>query len=321
MSPSDTRGLESTSGVVRQPVSHSTFINFPFCYDVPGQKDRFDVFIEKGIVDPLTAVIFVIDANNEYVDALSRLNSMLQLAYAHNLNPKIEVFIHKVDCLTEDEKVGIQREITDRINSFNDEHYSQKQINAFHEHSPISIGYNLTTIYDHSIFEAFSKVVQKLIPDLEDLEHLLNTFINSCLIDKVFILDVGTKIYLATDSMSADMCSYELCCDMIDIVGGISAIYSKCSSDPKTPKKLSPTSLALNSFHSNPSFELAGASIIEGTYSLIQLDTRFVLYMRGLNEFMVLVCLIKEEAMDKIGIINYNFQILKTGLNKVLEIA
>lgn len=38
----------------------------------------------------------------------------------------------------------------------------------------------LTSIYDHSIFEAFSKVVQKLIPQLPTLENLLNIFISVC---------------------------------------------------------------------------------------------------------------------------------------------
>lgn len=33
------------------------------------------------------------------------------------------------------------------------------------------------SIYDHSIFEAFSKVVQKLIPQLPTLENLLNILI------------------------------------------------------------------------------------------------------------------------------------------------
>lgn len=34
-----------------------------------------------------------------------------------------------------------------------------------------------SSIYDHSIFEAFSKVVQKLIPQLPTLENLLNILI------------------------------------------------------------------------------------------------------------------------------------------------
>ena len=34
--------------------------------------------------------------------------------------------------------------------------------------------YHLTSIYDHSIFEAFSKVVHKLIPQHRQLEKLLD---------------------------------------------------------------------------------------------------------------------------------------------------
>ncbi len=38
--------------------------------------------------------------------------------------------------------------------------------------------FHLTTIYDHSIFEAFSKVVQKLIPYRDAYEDLLNIFLS-----------------------------------------------------------------------------------------------------------------------------------------------
>lgn len=45
----------------------------------------------------------------------------------------------------------------------------------------------LTSIYDHSIFEAFSKVVQKLIPQLPTLENLLNIFISVCVSTSMFL--------------------------------------------------------------------------------------------------------------------------------------
>lgn len=118
------------------------------------------------------------------------------------------------------------------------------------------ISFYLTSIYDHSIFEAFSKVVQKLIPQLPTLENLLNIFISVCFIfnshsnsksqsmsclhllfiniccvfqhsgiEKAFLFDVVSKIYIATDSSPVDMQSYELCCDMIDVVIDVSCIY------------------------------------------------------------------------------------------------
>lgn len=39
------------------------------------------------------------------------------------------------------------------------------------------------------------------------------------------MFDVKTKIYVATDSSPVDMQSYELCCDMIDVVIDLSSIY------------------------------------------------------------------------------------------------
>lgn len=44
-------------------------------------------------------------------------------------------------------------------------------------------------------------------------------------IEKAFLFDVVSKIYIATDSSPVDMQTYELCCDMIDVVIDISCIY------------------------------------------------------------------------------------------------
>lgn len=44
-------------------------------------------------------------------------------------------------------------------------------------------------------------------------------------IEKAFLFDVVSKIYIATDSSPVDMQSYELCCEMIDVVIDVSCIY------------------------------------------------------------------------------------------------
>lgn len=44
-------------------------------------------------------------------------------------------------------------------------------------------------------------------------------------VEKAFLFDVVSKIYLATDSSPVDMQSFELCCDMIDVVIDLSSIY------------------------------------------------------------------------------------------------
>lgn len=125
------------------------------------------------------------------------------------------MFIHKVDGLSDDSKIEAQRDISSRVN----EELADNGLDT------LKLSYYLTSIYDHSIFEAFSKVVQKLIPQLPTLENLLNIFNNNSAIEKSFLFDVVSKIYIATDSSPVDMQSYELCCDMIDVVIDISCIY------------------------------------------------------------------------------------------------
>ncbi len=43
--------------------------------------------------------------------------------------------------------------------------------------------------------------------------------------EKSFLIDVVSKVYIATDSSPVDMQTYELCSDMIDVVIDVSCIY------------------------------------------------------------------------------------------------
>ncbi|KAB0355068.1 hypothetical protein FD755_022527 [Muntiacus reevesi] len=67
----------------------------------------------------------------------------------------------------------------------------------------LHLSFYFTSIYDGSIFAAFSKVLPKLIPQLPILENLLNIIISNSGIEK------------------------ELCCDMIDVVIYVSLLTTK----------------------------------------------------------------------------------------------
>ncbi len=185
-------------------------------WDFPGQLDFWDpAFDVESIFGAIGALIWVIDAQDEYLDAINRLNlTILRLQQSYpTIN--IEVFIHKVDGLSDDYKFDIQRDIIQRI--------QDELADAGYENAPIS--YHLTSIYDHSIFEAFSKVCQKLITQLPALEGLLNLLCANCHMDKAFLFDVLSKIYIATDTSPVDMRSYEVCSDYIDVIVDVSEVY------------------------------------------------------------------------------------------------
>lgn len=215
MSPNETLFLESSSKITKDEVSTSSFVSFSI-WNYSGQLDFFDNHVDDELFNGfIGALVFVIDAQEDYSEALTKLYHTV--ARVHKINPTIlfEVFIHKVDCVSEENRLEIQRDIYQRLtDDLQDGGYDS-----------IKFNYHLTSIYDHSIFEAFSKVVQKLIPQLHELEQTLNMFISNSRIEKAFLFDVLSKIYIATDGSPVDVQTYELCCDMIDVVIDISGIY------------------------------------------------------------------------------------------------
>ncbi|CAH1247280.1 ras-related GTP-binding protein C-like isoform X2 [Branchiostoma lanceolatum] len=284
MSPNETLFLESTNKIVKDDISNSSFVQFQI-WDFPGQIDFFDpTFDSEMIFGGCGALIFVIDAQDDYMEALAKLHMTVSRAYKVNPNIKFEVFIHKVDGLSDDHKIETQRDIHQRAN----DDLADAGLEAIH------LSFYLTSIYDHSIFEAFSKVVQKLIPQLPTLENLLNILISNSGIEKAFLFDVVSKIYIATDSSPVDMQSYELCCDMIDVVIDVSCIYGLKDGE--------------------------GSCYDKESSSIIKLNNATILYLREVNRFLALVCILREDNFDRQGIIDYNFHCFRQAIQEVFEV-
>nr|XP_006626285.1 PREDICTED: ras-related GTP-binding protein D [Lepisosteus oculatus] len=193
--------------------------------------------------------------------------------------------VHKVDGLSDDHKIEKQRDIHKRAN----DDLADAALERIH------LSFYLTSIYDHSIFEAFSKVVQKLIPQLPTLENLLNIFISNSGIEKAFLFDVVSKIYIATDSTPVDMQTYELCCDMIDVVIDISCIYGLTGDEMATPYD-------------------------KESMAIIRLNNTTVMYLKEVTKFLALVCFLREESFERKGLIDYNFHCFRKAIQEVFEV-
>src|SRR5271155_2086498 len=118
---------------------------------------------------------------DDYQGALNKLHFTITRALAVNPSIHLEVFIHKVDTLTTDYQQGmhrswawlmvdIKRDIQQRVG---DELADVGLVD-------VPIEYHMTSIFDHSIFEAFSQIIQKLIPQLHTLQDLLNNLVDVC---------------------------------------------------------------------------------------------------------------------------------------------
>lgn len=181
-----------------------------------GQQNSYDEIFSKA-----TAIIFVLDAQDEpYDHVLQSFTDTVTRAVRANPTIAVEVFVHKVDgelFLSDEAKYDCRRDVMQQV--------ADELADAGLSHDAIPISYHLTSIYDHSVFEAFSRVVQRLIPELPTLEHLLNVLVSTCSMEKAYLFDVASKLYISTDSSPVDMQSVELCSDMIDVVLDVSGIY------------------------------------------------------------------------------------------------
>lgn len=285
MPPNETLYLEPTQNVVRTDVWHSSFVNFSM-YDFPGGTELTDGAAEsEELLKAAKSLVFVLDAQDEYRDALDSLNRTVFKAATTNPDMTIQVFIHKVDGLSDDHKIEVQRDIHSHvIEALHDQHMDHVQVSFF-----------LTSIYDHSVFEAFSKVVQRLVPRLQaTLEKLLDTLVASCRMEKAFLFDVVSKIYVATDSAPVDMQTYELCSDMIDVSLDISGIYG-----PKEDLVI---------------------PYDDQMASHIRLASGTVLYLRGVSRYVAIVCQLRDESSSKHGLVLYNFSVFRDAIQQLFDL-
>merc|ERR1719379_1182970 len=148
MSPHETLFLETTQKIEVTSVArvvHFKVVEFPGNHVFEDQHDA-TVFSRCG------SLVFVIDAQDEpYSEAIGAAKRLI--VRAHRINPKIsfDILIHKVDgdlFFSDEHKTECQRGIhaglTEEISDIMD----------------VQLTFHCTSIYDHSIFEAFSKVVQ-----------------------------------------------------------------------------------------------------------------------------------------------------------------
>merc|ERR1711939_1153021 len=197
LSPADTLFIEPTSRI--ETASMQSFITFesaelPASYATAAAAPAPD-FDHHAIFSNAGAVIWILDVQDEY---LSSITSMIQTAVflaEHYPRVNFEVFIHKIDGLSEEYKYETFREVRQRMQD------------------------------ELSVFEAMSKVVQRLLPQLPAMEALLNKLCSSCRIQKAYLFDTMSKIYVATDASPTFLRDYEVCSDYVDVIVDIKQIY------------------------------------------------------------------------------------------------
>ncbi|KAL7314269.1 GTP-binding protein gtr2 [Mucor circinelloides] len=333
MPPQDTLLLESTTKIQKEDVTRS-FIDFQI-WDFPGQVNYFDdtAYDAREIFDTVGSLVFVIDAQDDYSNALHRLQYTIVKVWQVNPGITFEILVHKVDGLSEEYRDDVKIDIIRKMQEF---------LVDIDEEQNIHLLYHLTSIYDNSIYEAFSKIIQKLIRELPTLENLLNILRANSGVEKAYLFDTLTKIYIATDSTPVEMDSYELCSDMIDVVLDIECIYGPQSGsmpyateedeletkntttlgyDESTLQDLDVGTAQQNQIKSTNAAAATTSTSEPDASSIIKLNNGDVLYMKEINSLLALICMIKNDNYKKYGLLDYNFQCFTDAVTELFRFS
>lgn len=156
LSPHETLLLESTDGVDIQQIQNIDFLRFQ-TWDFGGDFDvtqgvmyKDQVISPEVILRGSCTMVYVIDAQeNDFEDSLPKLIETIIAAHKINSQIHFEIFLHKVDSdvVSEENKNERQQLLQNYVAS----ELSDAQ-------GEILVSYYVTSIYDHSALEAFSKV-------------------------------------------------------------------------------------------------------------------------------------------------------------------
>ncbi|KAJ7227401.1 Gtr1/RagA G protein Gtr2 [Mycena pura] len=207
--PKQTFYLETTMRVDKH--AYDTVIPLEI-WDCPG---NITVETLGAPLAQFSALIFVIDIRDLYKQPISKLVEFIVAAYHDNPSLFVEVFVHKAEKLQEDDKIENFRQIQERVQDDLMERECEQMPYNFH----------LTSVYDHSLHEAFSKVLHKLIHSLPFLEDLVNVFCANTQSPKAFLFDIASRLYVATDNSPVDSATHNLCCDYLSMLNSLGSLY------------------------------------------------------------------------------------------------
>ena len=364
LSPLDTTFLENTISLEVSRVATNPLTRFDI-WEVPGDWCAGEDVVcadgtllsSEAIFARASMLLFVIDAQDEDVTTVHSWqvrHLVAAMSQAHAVSPEMSfvVLIHKMDddpFVSGGARFETQADLQYQI-------VQELEATGIDTIEPV---YHMTSIYDHSIFMAFSRVVQNLIVELDHLEDILDRLLDACSFEKVFLFDTVSKLFIATDSKPVDPHRYELCSDMIDVVFHVSCIYgektagesevggagsisssssSSSSADGASsaaPPVLPPAGAlagALGGGTSSSEAKRSGApsnasgmAFDDGSTSVMHLSGGYyegtVLYLRQVSSCLALVCWLREESFLKKGLIDYNINCFKSTLREMCVLA
>ena len=295
VSPHEASYIEPTLNPTFLPIAPNPLLNVRIA-EIPGNwtwgedSDQVDdLFFSKA-----KSVIIVIDSSTDDVSnsVYSVAKRVITRAQKVNRNIHFHLFLNKVDANyrfdpdsphSEVNKANFVQQIISRIRE-------DVRVISGPNGSPIDIAAHCTSIFDSSIHDGFSRVIQRPLLANGKIEQVLDIVANACRMEKAVLFDLVSKLTLGSDNRSqTDPSTLSLMQDVLEVVIDLGSIYGSLPSGTDTK-----------------------------TACDITLANGDVITMRLIERNLALVSIIKEENFDKTFLLNHNITAFKDALMKLV---
>lgn len=180
----DTRRLGATIDVEH---SHVRFLNLVLnLWDCGGQEAFMENYFASqrdNIFKSVAVLIYVFDVESRELEKdIHYYQSCLEAIWEHSREAKIFCLIHKMDLVQEDQRDAV----------------FQKRENELKELSkPLECVCFPTSIWDETLYQAWSSIVYKLIPNVSQLEQNLGRFAEIIEADEVLLFERATFLVIS----------------------------------------------------------------------------------------------------------------------------
>ncbi|KAK0555576.1 GTP-binding protein gtr2 [Tilletia horrida] len=321
LDPNDAIGEDPTTETSAHAVE--SFIPLTF-WDTPGMNKSNRSSPDNVLADQTSlpwsdvcALVYVIDAQ----DMVFHTDLSYTIADAYEKNPRISIhiFVHKIDGHSDEYSLDVAQSLEESVEG---ELRYEMEVTG-----DLDIHYHLTSIYDSSIFVAFSRVIRELMKtntfthQLDDLCDRLNS---TCSMERTYIFDVPNRLYLAADNSPSDGNAFSTMSAYLKFLLQFSGIYSHLQEPGpgagEAPSEENGNLLGVPQKERPP----ARLPISTGRYasSTARLTKDISLAFWQLNNSLALVSMLRTDTYAKqAGLLEYNIAFFRRGVTNLYELA
>ncbi len=288
MSPHETIFNESTTKIEKNEIKNLGICNLNIT-ELPHDIMEKEKINGNDIIKQFSTLIYVFDFSATSYSPFDYFNKNILPNLPKKSSIFLSIFIHKIDSIK-----LYQIEFNKKHNDIKSRFFQ-----ILKDYKYIEVKFYITSIYDYSLFETFSKIIQNTMPkeQSENILSLLSNFAECCKFDKCYLFDILYKIYIAHDFSPFEEQIYELCSDIIDVNFDLTNIYNNNKKE---------------SFFDNKSSSIFNFEDgIDGSKNIF--------YLRFIDSNFVLIGMVNDLNFNKPNLLEYNINIFIKKFKEILK--